>query len=771
MASENTTQPIILIVDDRLQSLKPLIAFLEKFGFRIAVAKNGEEALKQMEYALPDLILLDVLMPGIDGFETCRCLKERETVRDIPVIFMTAASDMVEKMKGFNAGGVDYLTKPVHFEEVLARINAHLGIRRLQQELQTRNAFLEHLLESLTNPFYVIDISDYTVILAISAANHQDIPDNITCYELFHHRNTPCDQAGSSCSITAVKNSGKPVTLEHTHFDQYGTAKHVEVHAYPIFDQHHNVVQIIEYSLDITERKRIEEELARNHKDLYDLVQKRTVELTRSNEQLHRKIAERKQIEIVLKESEKRYRTLYEEAPTAYFSIDTDMTIKQCNLAASTLLGYTREELLRMRVFDLYSDGPEGIPKARTLFHRFLAGKSIRDEELQMKTQDGTPVWISLTVHPVKNWQGQVVESRSTVINITKRKLQEIVIKEERNHLKRENIALRTTLQDRYKFGEIIGKSPVMQQVYELIIKAAASGASVVIQGETGVGKELAARTIHQLSKRRKDAFVVVNCGAVTASLFEREFFGHRKGAFTGADRDKQGYFDQAHQGTLFLDELGELSPTEQVTLLRAIDIGEYIPVGDSTNKKADMRIIAATNRNLEEMYQQGLLREDFYYRINVIAIMVPPLRERREDIPLLIDHFLEKYHAGTPRPVIPGRLMEQFVAYDWPGNVRELQNKIQRYLAIGQPDLPATFDAASIEIPSLPVSGDTSGMPDNLGLYVVLDQLEKQMILHALKHNKGKKQDTAAMLRIGRRTLYKKMKKYGIERSQYKNE
>jgi transcriptional regulator with PAS, ATPase and Fis domain len=272
-----------------------------------------------------------------------------------------------------------------------------------------------------------------------------------------------------------------------------------------------------------------------------------------------------------------------------------------------------------------------------------------------------------------------------TVRDITERKRREIVMEQEKKCLQKEITTLKTTIKDRYRFGDIIGKSAVMQVVYEQILKAVATDANVFIDGESGTGKELIARTIHKVSKRREQRFVPVNCGAIPESLFESEFFGHRKGSFTGAFRDKQGFFGAAHKGTLFLDELGELTPSMQVKLLRVLDDREYMPVGDTVVKKVDVRIIAATNRNLEDLRKRGLIREDFFFRIHVFTITAPPLRERKEDIPLLVDHFLSRYSSGEPLPTIPGEIMEILYNYDWPGNVREFQNALQRYLS-GQP-------------------------------------------------------------------------------------
>jgi DNA-binding NtrC family response regulator len=313
---------------------------------------------------------------------------------------------------------------------------------------------------------------------------------------------------------------------------------------------------------------------------------------------------------------------------------------------------------------------------------------------------------------------------------------------------------------DRYKFGEIIGKSLAMQKIYEQIVRATTSDANVVITGESGTGKELVAQTIHQLSKRRKKTFVPVNCGAIPDYLFEREFFGHRKGAFTSADRDKPGLFDAAHGGTLFLDEVGELPATMQVKLLRVLQNGEYTPVGDNTLRQVDVRIIAATNKNLEEQREQGLIRDDFFYRLYVIVINLPPLRDRKEDIPLLVDHFLKRYDEGAMRPTIPAHIMEALLQYDWAGNIRELQNVLQRYLAGERLEF---IDTRQTEPGKRDRTSDTEFGSEGLSLREIVEAYEKHVIARVLQQNHGHTGKAAAMLNIPLRTLYGKIQKYQL--------
>ena len=373
-------------------------------------------------------------------------------------------------------------------------------------------------------------------------------------------------------------------------------------------------------------------------------------------------------------------------------------------------------------------------------------------------TRDGREIYVE--GHPNRvEWAGRPAVL-STVIDITDAYRRETAIRNETLRLKRENVKLKSTMKDRYRLGGIIGASRIMQEVYGLIIKAAATDAGVIIYGESGTGKELAARAIHDLSDRSTKEFVVVNCGAIPENLMEREFFGHRKGAFTGAHADTPGFLDHAHGSTLFLDEVGEISPGMQVKLLRAVEGGGYVPVGDTVPRHGNFRIIAATNRNLQDLVRAGRMREDFFYRIHVLPIRIPPLRERLEDIPFLIDHFLRERDFGKSLSQMPGRVLEAMYRHSWPGNVRELYNSLHRYLTVGSMDFLS--DLSGVEKHT--EKSDSAGlMESGESLRSYLDRVEKRVILETLDHLKWNRSKAAADLGLPRKTFFRKMKKYGI--------
>ncbi|MDX9745494.1 MAG: sigma 54-interacting transcriptional regulator [Syntrophales bacterium] len=373
-------------------------------------------------------------------------------------------------------------------------------------------------------------------------------------------------------------------------------------------------------------------------------------------------------------------------------------------------------------------------------------------------TKNGLSIWVEGHFTRIP-WDG----TRATLIilrDITEGKLKELSMEQEKERLSLENIKLKASIRERYRFGCLIGKSPAMQKVYEQIISAAGSRANVIIYGESGTGKELVAREIHDMSERRGNEFVTVHCGAIPETLMESEFFGHRKGAFTGAYIDKHGYLDLANRGTLLLDEVGELGLSIQVKLLRAIEGGGYTPVGDTRLKQSDIRIIAATNRDLMEQVNRKAIRPDFFYRIHVLPITLPPLRERKEDIPLLVEHFMALYRQGEEPFRLPEKIMETLFAYNWPGNVRELQNVIQRYLTEKKLDFLPSADLPEISRVSM-----TSGLPgytDN-SLNAAVEAFEKRFIEEALKNQKWKKGKAADALGVSRKTLFRKMKQYGL--------
>ena len=329
--------------------------------------------------------------------------------------------------------------------------------------------------------------------------------------------------------------------------------------------------------------------------------------------------------------------------------------------------------------------------------------------------------------------------------------------------LRHQNSRLKGDLEAAFGFEGIIGDSPAMRHVVALVRQVAPSSIPVLVRGESGTGKELVAAAIHKASRRADRRYVTFNAAGQSESLLEDQLFGHVRGAFTGADRDREGVFEFADKGTLFLDEIGDMPMTMQPKLLRVLETGDVVRLGANEQRKADVRFVSATNRDLGQMVKEGRFREDLYYRIRGAEIVIPPLRERREDIPLLVSHAVGRYAAelGRPRPEVPQPVMMRLVGYDWPGNVRELFNAVHRMVVTAQG--PA-LDLRDVP-PEVRASDDAPEGQGGVGSLagVGLDKLEKEAIRQTLAMTAGNREQAAQMLGIGERTLYRKLKEYGL--------
>jgi formate hydrogenlyase transcriptional activator len=472
---------------------------------------------------------------------------------------------------------------------------------------------------------------------------------------------------------------------------------------------------------------------------------------------------QRVRMERALAESERRFRDLFDEAPIGYVYEDTDTRFVSANQAFQKMLGLRPEEVPRTMGLSLVAPTEETQARVHDSLEAERAGKEKPFIEIELRRKDdGRSVWVQRFSRPEPDGR----YTRTMVVDITARVLAE----QERNRLRAQNEYLQEEIKSEYNFEEIIGRSPSLRGALAKVKQVAPMDATVLILGETGTGKELIARAIHNASRRRDKPLIKLNCAALPTGLIESELFGHEKGAFTGALERRTGRFALADGGTIFLDEIGEISHETQLRLLRVLQELEFEPVGSSKTVKVDVRVIAATNRDLEKAITDGAFRADLFYRLNVFPIHVPPLRERVSDIPMLTRYFVEKYAMKVGRRIdsIQPETLERLLAYPWPGNVRELENVVERAVILS-PGEELHVDAELLRAPpvlrdarSVERTDDASDEP------ATLDHLQRRHIERALEQCnwviEGPR-GAARVLGLHPNTLRSRMKKMGLRR------
>ncbi|HWC97760.1 MAG TPA: sigma 54-interacting transcriptional regulator [Candidatus Sulfopaludibacter sp.] len=476
----------------------------------------------------------------------------------------------------------------------------------------------------------------------------------------------------------------------------------------------------------------------------------------------------RKAQQRLLLKSEEKYRDLVDLSPDPIFVVNSAGSYVSANPAALELLKCTAREFTSIPVTDTYL--PEERYLVRCQLEAIKAGTILRFERIFVRT-DGTTLPVEVSASPIRDGYFQTV-----LRDISERKRSEAAlanafkeIQALKDRLHDENVALREQIDQGFMFEEIVGSSPALQKVLSSIIRVAPTDSTVLVTGETGTGKELIARAIHKRSQRAGQAFVSVNCASIPTSLIASELFGHEKGAFTGALQRRQGRFELAHSGTIFLDEIGELPAETQVALLRVLQEREFERVGGTQVLKTDVRVIAATNRDLPAAVASGTFRADLYYRLNVFPIELPPLRERKEDIPMLVEYFVRRYAEKMRKDIsrIDRNTLKLCQSYPWPGNIRELQNIIERSVILCNGD---TFWVDEAWFSSHEPSPSMSPGP----LQETLQNQEKEIIEAALAQCKGKvagPNGAAVKLGIPRSTLDWKIRQLKIRKYRFTSE
>jgi formate hydrogenlyase transcriptional activator len=462
-----------------------------------------------------------------------------------------------------------------------------------------------------------------------------------------------------------------------------------------------------------------------------------------------------------LAQSEKQFRDLFEEAPIAYVHQAIDTRIFRANRTAMKTLGVKPEEIAGLLGTSFFPDTPEAQRRLREALPMLATGTGEEGVVLELRRKDdGRPLWVRWWCRP----EPAGGYTRSMFMDITG----QVMMEQEKARLEAQNAYLLDEIRTEQNFGDIIGRSSSLKKLMQQVELVAPTDATVLITGESGTGKELIARAIHEKSTRRGRPLVKLNCSAVPEGLFESEFFGHVKGAFTGALKDKPGRFELADGGTLFLDEIGEVPLPMQAKLLRVLQEQELERLGDTRTRKVNVRVIAASNRALKKEVDEGRFRQDLFYRLSVFPIEVPPLRDRREDIAPLVAHFVRQsaLRLNRPEPQLSKTALDQVAAYDWPGNVRELQNTVERAIILWR-EGPLTFD-----LPAAPAHlNSSSATATGKTILVTRDELkrqERETIINALKQTNGKvsgPRGAAQLLGMKPSTLASRISSLGIGR------
>ncbi len=646
----------------------------------------------------------------------------------------------------------------------LAAVTDITRLKELETELKVARDFRDTVLNSITDDLIVIDPATCRVVMANdSFLNRLGRPPGEVldrrCFEVLHSKETPCQEEGYRCPVQEAARLKRPVLTDMA-FAHHGKDCVFQIAAYPHLDHDGEVDLVICLERDVTDRRRMEESLAFRSQEL----QKTQAQLEKLSEIARERYSRRSIPELVQYLAD----TLGELFPQSDFLF--------------LLLDLEKDRLLPL---DECSDRVTE-PNKR-LFRRLekvgLLGElltfigNLKDPHPLSYADRGTmpacfkvisriyPSWLGLPLFTQQQGLGLFLLGSQVPQGYTREDFNFFqalfgqVAFSFRHLMSQEAVVPPSPVPvpAKTQFGDIIGQSKKMQEVYELIDLVSRTDATVLIMGENGTGKELVARTIHRQSKRSRGPFVVANCSAYSPTLLESELFGHEKGAFTGAIRRKKGRFELAQAGTLFLDEIGDIPPATQILLLRFLQDHCFERVGGETTIESDVRVLAATNKDLYKEVQEGRFRDDLYYRLNVITINLPALRERKEDIPLLCQHFMEKYNTKEGKRIqrFSADAMQTLMDFDWPGNVRQLENAVSHAVILAQGE-----EIRRRHLPRFLKEAGEEALPTSLA------ETERLLILRVLKDVSWNKHEAARRLRVSRSTLYSKIRRYNLHRA-----
>jgi PAS domain S-box-containing protein len=639
-------------------------------------------------------------------------------------------------------------------------------LKQTEERLKAAKVFNERIINSITDNLIVIDAKTYQIVqandsfLARIGEDSKECVFEKTCYEVMLQRTVACETEGVQCPVEETARLKRSVLIERVYPDARGQPRLLQISSYPFFDSDGEVELVIRLERDITEKRKMEETLAFRSRELQK-AQHQLESLCVISRQVSTKASVRELIhfigEIVWK--------AFPGAELVFFVFNAHrnhfLALSECE---ANVVEPLRRRLLRLEQAGLISEfvGMVSESKGPQVVTSTDCGEIAPFESAII---EGDQTWFGFPIVTQNQCIGHFFAIFETLKGFSAEDLQfcQALFEQVAGHLRHlvlyeaEIDHLRRQVSERVSYGEIIGQSKKMQEVYELIDLVSSSDATVLITGENGTGKELVAQAIHWRSHRSKGPFVVANCSAYSPTLLESELFGHEKGAFTGAISQKKGRIERAQGGTLFLDEIGDVAPATQILLLRFLQDHCFERVGGEKTIKADVRVLAATNCDLRHEIQSGRFRDDLYYRLNVIAVHLPPLRERKEDIPLLAQHFLRKFNLKEGKKIhkFSSNAMQLLMDYEWPGNVRQLENGISHAVILSQGEIVRARHLPGFLREALSESALTS-----------LTENERNLILRVLKESSWNKHDAARRLGVSRSTLYSKIRRYGLERT-----
>lgn len=734
----------ILVIEDTYSLGNQIYKILSIEGFHVKTAQNGLTGLKEAKEFLPDLIICDIMLPDIDGYTVLKNIRQDPDLSAIPFIFLTSKSGRENIRYGMDVGADDYITKPFSFRELTEAVNSRLrkqeGIKAYFASLS--NERLHYLLSSSPSVIYTCPpgiYKDFTYISENIASLLGYMPEEVMSSENFWtDRIHPEDRERLFFGMEENKNG--TLVQEYRFLHANGTYRW-------LYDRR-KIISTGEISgslLDITGRKEAEDSV----KELIvmeGLVTNIATRFFKTNNL-------EKDLEHSLKAMchfldvnhgficlcSKDYLNIdriyewYEGEQEKSAKIFEGLTCKSLPWFLSALKSLEQIVISSVEALPYEADREKNFLKSLDI-------KSILCSPLTSNDMlTGCIAFISKDNE--KNWS----DLHKRLLYMTGDIFSTILSQPE--HIKRK--------EEKSLFHNITGKSKEMQKIYSLIEDLSDIQTTVLISGETGTGKELVAEALHYRSIRRHNPLIKVNCSALSENLQESELFGHVKGAFTGAIKDKKGLFQKAEGGTIFLDEIGDISPGMQMKLLRVLQNKEVKPVGSENTFKVDVRVIAATNMELRKQVKEGFFREDLYYRINVVEIKLPPLRDRESDIPVLTEHFITKFNRTFKKNIkgISEEVKDFFISYHWPGNVRELEHVIEHAFIVCHDEI--------ITLSALPPDFIKILREKNYG-----NTSDEDFIRNTLENNRWNIAKAARILGMSRPTLYKKMKSYGIEKN-----